>query len=95
MYYNKTIELHSKYYLAYRGLGNYYLKTKEYANAEKYYTLALEVDSTRFAPIYKNRGLVRYEQQKLAAAKQDFQKYIEQMPEARDRAGIEQAISEL
>lgn len=94
-YYNKTIAIHSKYYLAYRGLGNYYLKTKDYVNAEKYYTLALDVDSTRFAPIYKNRGLVRYEQQKLGAAKQDFQKYLEQMPEARDRAGIEQAISEL
>ncbi|MDH2906968.1 MAG: hypothetical protein PXX83_02595 [Candidatus Nitrosotalea sp.] len=94
-YYNKTIALHSKYYLAYRGLGNYYLKTKDYSNAEKYYTLALEVDSTRFAPIYKNRGLVRYEQQKLGAAKQDFQKYLEQMPEAHDRAGIEQAISQL
>ncbi|MGI0059273.1 MAG: tetratricopeptide repeat protein, partial [Nitrosotalea sp.] len=94
-YYNKTIAIHSKYYLAYRGLGNYYLKTKDYSNAEKYYTLALDIDSTRFAPIYKNRGLVRYEQQKLGAAKQDFQKYLEQMPEARDRAGIEQAISEL
>lgn len=94
-YYNKTIALHSKYYLAYRGLGNYYLKTKDYSNAEKYYTLALEVDPTRFAPIYKNRGLVRYEQQKLGAAKQDFQKYLEQMPEAHDRTGIEQAISQL
>ncbi|MDE1814173.1 MAG: tetratricopeptide repeat protein [Thaumarchaeota archaeon] len=94
-YYNKTIALHSKYYLAYRGLGNYYLKTKDYPNAEKYYTLALEVDPTRFAPIYKNRGLVRYEQQKLGAAKQDFQKYLEQMPEAHDRTGIEQAISQL
>ncbi len=94
-YYNKTIAIHSKYYLAYRGLGNYYLKTKNYADAEKYYTLALDVDSTRFAPIYKNRGLVRYEQKKLGAAKQDFQKYLEQMPEARDRARIEQAISEL
>ncbi|MHB8547438.1 MAG: C39 family peptidase [Nitrosotalea sp.] len=94
-YYNKTIALHSKYYLAYRGLGNYYLKIKDYPNAEKYYTLALEIDSTRFAPIYKNRGLVRYEQQKLGAAKQDFQKYLEQMPEAHDRAGIEQAMSQL
>jgi tetratricopeptide (TPR) repeat protein len=94
-YYNKTIGMHSKYYLAYRGLGNYYLKIKDYPNAEKYYTLALEIDSTRFAPIYKNRGLVRYEQQKLGAAKQDFQKYLEQMPDAHDRAGIEQAISQL
>lgn len=94
-YYNKTIKLNPKYYLAYRGLGNYYLKTKDYANAEKYYSMALEIDPARFAPIYKNRGLVRYEQKKLAAAKEDFQKYLEQMPQAHDRHNIEQAISEL
>jgi|SRR5579883_602290 len=94
-YYTKTIQLNPKYYLAYRGLGNYYLKAKDYANAEKYYSLALEIDSARFAPLYKNRGLVRYEQKKLEEAKQDFVKYLEQMPDARDRSGIEQAISEL
>jgi len=94
-FYKKTIELNSRYYLAYRGLGNYYLKTKDYPNAEKYYSLALDVDASRFAPIYKNRGIVRFEQKKTEAAKMDFQKYLEYMPEAYDRASIEQAIAEL
>ena len=94
-YYKSTMDLNSKYYLAYRGLGNYYLKTKDYQNAEKYYSLALDVDPSRFAPIYKNRGLVRFEQKKLDLAKEDFKKYLEQMPEAKDRVSIEQAIAQL
>ena len=94
-YYKKTIELNSKYYLAYRGLGNYYLKAKEFENAEKYYTMAIEVDSSRFAPIYKNRGLARFEQKKSNVAKEDFKMYIKQMPEAQDKISIEQAISQM
>jgi len=94
-YYKKTIELNSKYYLAYRGLGNYYLKAKDFQNAEKYYTMAIEVDSLRFAPIYKNRGLARFEQKKSTTAKEDFNKYVEQMPEAYDKISIEQAISQM
>ena len=94
-YYKRTIDLNPKYYLAYRGLGNYYLKTKDYQNSEKYYSMALDVDQTRFAPIYKNRGLVRFEQKKLELAKEDFQKYLEQMPEAKDRVSIQQAIEQL
>jgi tetratricopeptide (TPR) repeat protein len=94
-YYKKTIELNSKYYLAYRGMGNYYLKVKDYQNAEKYYTKAIEVDSTRFAPIYKNRGLARFEQKKSATAKEDFKMYVKQMPEAHDKVSIEQAISQM
>jgi tetratricopeptide (TPR) repeat protein len=94
-YYKKTIELNSKYYLAYRGLGNYYLKSKDFQNAEKYYTMAIEIDPLRFAPIYKNRGLARFEQKKLSIAKEDFKKYIEQIPEAHDKTSIEQAISQI
>ncbi|MFZ0183886.1 MAG: hypothetical protein WAL88_03515, partial [Nitrosotalea sp.] len=94
-YYKKTIELNSKYYLAYRGLGNYYLKAKDFENAEKYYTMAIEVDSSRFAPIYKNRGLARFEQKKSTSAKEDFKMYIKQMPEATDKISIEQAISQM
>lgn len=93
--YMKTIELNSRYYLAYRGLGNYYLKKKDYPNAEKYYTFAIDVDESRFAPIYKNRGIVRFEQKKLEMSKMDFQKYLEFMPDAFDRVSIEQAIAEL
>jgi tetratricopeptide (TPR) repeat protein len=94
-YYKKTIELNSKYYLAYRGMGNYYLKAKDFQNAEKYYTKAIEVDSFRFAPIYKNRGLARFEQKKSDIAKEDFKMYIKQMPEAHDKTSIEQAILQM
>ena len=94
-YYKMSTELNSRCYLAYRGLGNYYLKIKDYAKAEEYYTAAIEVNPQRFAPIYKNRGLVRLELKKAKQAKEDFTKYLEQMPEARDKANILQAIAEL
>src|SRR5579864_1024562 len=94
-YYQKSIELNSRCYLAYRGLGNFYLKSKDYSNAEKYYTKAIEINQYRFGPIYKNRGLVRLEQNKKIEAKNDFEKYLEQMPNASDRIGILQVLKEL
>lgn len=94
-YYKKSMELNPRCYLAYRGLGNYYLKTKDYSTAEKYYTAAIEINPQRFAPIYKNRGLTLLEQNKTNQAKEDFKKYLEQMPEAKDKDSIMQAIEEL
>jgi tetratricopeptide (TPR) repeat protein len=94
-YYKMSAELNPRCYLAYRGLGNYYLKIKDYTKAEEYYTAAIEVNPQRFAPIYKNRGLARLEQNKAKQAKEDFKKYLEQMPEASDKANIMQAIVEL
>ena len=94
-YYKKTIGINSKYYLAYRGMGNYFLKTKDFENAERYYTTAIEIDPFRFTPIYKNRGLARYEQKKSTLAKEDFKMYLKQMPEAHDKVSIEQAISQM
>ncbi len=94
-YYKKSIDLNQSCYLAYRGLGNYYLKTKDYANAENYYTFAIDLNPYRFAPIYKNRGIVRLEQGKTTEAKDDLEKYLEQMPDAKDKAAISQTIAEL
>ncbi len=94
-YYKKSIELNQRCYLAYRGLGNYYLKAKDYANAERYYTVAIELNPYRFVPIYKNRGIARLEQNKTSEAKEDLKKYLEQMPDAKDRTEISQAISEI
>jgi tetratricopeptide (TPR) repeat protein len=93
-YYKMSIELNPRCYLAYRGLGNYYLKRKDYATAEKYYTGAIKINPKRFAPIYKNRGLARLEQNN-KEAKEDFKKYLEEMPEAKDKVSIMQAIAEL
>ena len=93
-YYQKSIEFNKSCYLAYRGLGNYYLNMKDYANAEKYYTKAIEINPNRFGPIYKNRGLVRLEQNKKDEAKEDFKTYLNQMPNAADKNNILEAIKE-
>ncbi|MDE1725772.1 MAG: hypothetical protein KGH89_00730 [Thaumarchaeota archaeon] len=94
-YYKKSIKLNDTCYLAYRGLGNYYLKTRDYVNAEANYTNAIKINPYRFVPIYKNRGIVRLEQNKTAEAKEDLKKYLEQMPDAQDYVSITQAIAEL
>ncbi len=94
-YYHKSIENNKSCYLAYRGLGNYYLKAKYYPNAEKYYTKAIEINPNRFGPIYKNRGLARLEQSKKDEAKEDLKTYLTQMPNAVDRNSILEAIKEL
>ncbi|MDE1862637.1 MAG: tetratricopeptide repeat protein [Thaumarchaeota archaeon] len=94
-YYRRSIELNRRCYLAYRGLGNYCLKSGDYAGAEKYYSEAIGINPHRFAPIYKNRGVARLEQKKTDGAREDLERYLEEMPDARDRAAISQALSEL
>lgn len=94
-YYQKSIECNKSCYLAYRGLGNYYLKIKDYRNAEKFYTKAIEINPNRFGPIYKNRGLVRLEQDKKNEAKEDLVTYLNQMPNAADKSNILEAIKDL
>ena len=94
-FYQKSIDANKQCYLAYRGLGNYYLKTKDYDKADSYYTSAIQINPSRFGPIYKNRGLVRMSQNKNKQAKQDFEDYLKHTPNAKDRDNILQAIKEL
>ena len=94
-FYEKSIQTNKKSYLAYRGLGNYYLKTKQYDMAEKNYTTAIEINSSRFGPIYKNRGLARMSLHKNKQAKQDFEDYLKYSPNAKDKDSIIQAITEM
>ena len=94
-YYEKSIAINDRCYLAYRGLGNYYLKNKQYDKAGQYYTKAIEINTTRFGPIYKNRGLARLEQKKTIEAKQDFENYLKYTPNAKDKQSILQALREL
>jgi hypothetical protein len=94
-YYQKSIDSNKKCYLAYRGLGNYYLKTKQYDKAESNYSSAIEINESRFGPIYKNRGIVYMSQNKNKQAKQDFENYLKYSPNAKDKADILQAIKEL
>ena len=94
-YYNQSIKLNERCYLAYRGLGNYYLKTKKFQEAENYYDKAIETNKERFGPIYKNRGIVRLEQNKKEQAKKDFEDYLKYTPNAKDKESIEQALKEI
>lgn len=94
-YYERAIEINPRYYLGYRGLGNYYIKRKDYPSAEFYYTKAINVNPNRFGPIYKNRALARIELRDNFGAKEDLLHYLTQTPDATDRKTIEDAIQQL
>lgn len=93
--YESAIKLNSKYYLAYRGLGNYYLKRKNYSLSEAYYSKAIDVNPMRFGPIYKNRAIARMQLGSNKDAKEDLAKYLDQMPSAEDTENIKEAIAQL
>ena len=93
--YEKAIKLNARYYLAYRGLGNYYLKKKNYLLAEEYYSKAITINPSRFGPIYKNRAIVRMQLENNKGAKEDLVKYLEQMPSADDQRSILEALNQL
>ena len=94
-YYEKSLEKNKNCYLAYRGLGNFYLKNQEFDKSEKNYTRAIEINDSRFGPTYQNRGSVRQQQNKIDDAKQDYQDYIKFTPNAKDRGMIERALNEM
>jgi tetratricopeptide (TPR) repeat protein len=93
--YERALKLNPKFYLAYRGLGNYYLKKKYYSIAEDCYSKAIGINPARFGPIYKNRALARMQLSNNHGAKEDLTKYLEQTPAAEDRKSIEEAIVQL
>lgn len=94
-YYENSIKQNEYCYLAYRGLGNYYLKQKQYDKSASYYTEAIKINPTRFGPIYKNRGIANLQQGNKKQARQDFDDYLKFSPNAKDKQDIKQAISEL
>jgi tetratricopeptide (TPR) repeat protein len=93
--YEQAVRLNPKYYLAHRGLGNYYLKKKDYFMAEKCYSKAIEINPIRFGPIYKNRAVARLELGNKEGAAGDFAQYLNQCPNAADRANVEEMINQL
>jgi len=93
--YEAAIKLNPTYYLAHRGLGNYYLKNKDYSTAEKSYSKAIEINPYRFGPIYKNRAVARLELGNKQRAAEDFAQYLNQCPNAADRANVEEMINQL
>lgn len=92
--YENAIKFNPKYYLAYRGLGNYHLKKNDYSLAEVYYNKAIEINPFRFGPIYKNRAIARMQLGNNQGAKEDLVKYLEQTPAADDRKSIREALDQ-
>jgi tetratricopeptide (TPR) repeat protein len=94
-YFEGSIKLNPKFYLSYRGIGNYYLRKEEYLLAEKSYSSAISINPSRFGPIYKNRGIVRLKLDDKEGAISDLDMYLDQCPQANDKNNIELAIKEL
>lgn len=92
--YEKAIKLNGRYYLAYRGLGNYYLKKNNNSLAEEYYSKAININPSRFGPIYKNRAIARMQLGNNKGAKEDLVKYLELTPAAEDRKSIQEALNQ-
>lgn len=92
--YERAIHLNKRYYLAYRALGNYYLKKEQYDAADTWYTRAIDINPVRFGPIYKNRAFARSRSGK-GSVKEDLEKYLRYTPDAPDRNSIQQAMREL
>ena len=93
--YQTAIRLNPRYYLAYRGLGNFYLKKQDHSMAETYYTKAITINPSRLGTIYKNRAIARLQLGNKSGSKEDLTRYLELSPNVDDRKDIEQAISEL
>ena len=93
--YQRCLGINDRAYLACNGLGNYYLKTKQFGKAESYYTRAIGIDPKRSAKIYKNRAYLMQQQGDNSRAREDLKRYLKYFPRAPDRGVIEQTIREL
>jgi hypothetical protein len=93
--YQKSIERNPIYYLAFRGLGNYYLKKNDYSRAEEYFSKAIDINPNRFGPIFKNRALARLKLGDKKGCKDDLDRYLEQVPTANDKTSIQEALAQL
>ncbi|MFB5599122.1 MAG: hypothetical protein ACE5SW_02710 [Nitrososphaeraceae archaeon] len=93
--FEKAISINSYYFLAFRGLGNFFLKNEDYKKAEEYYSNAIVIDADRYGPIYKNRAFVRLKLNKNSEAKEDLLMYLKKTLGAQDKKTIEDTINSL
>lgn len=93
--FEKAISINSYYFLAFRGLGNFFLKNEDYKKAEEYYSNAIAIDADRYGPIYKNRAFVRLKLNKNSEAKEDLLMYLKKTLGAQDKKTIEDTINSL
>jgi tetratricopeptide (TPR) repeat protein len=91
--YKRVLDINPKFYLAYRGLGNFYLKNKNYPLAREYYSKAIEINPIRFGPIYKNLGVVLLNLGIESDARDSLREYLKHVPDAADRENILQFLN--
>ena len=91
--YKRVLDINPKFYLAYRGLGNFYLKNKNYPLAREYYSKAIEINPIRFGPIYKNLGVALLNLGIDADARNSFREYLKHVPDASDKENILQFLN--
>ncbi|MGE3858514.1 MAG: tetratricopeptide repeat protein [Nitrososphaeraceae archaeon] len=93
--FSESIKLNGSYFLAYKGLGNFYLKIKDYHKADNYYSKALDINPNRYGALFKNRALSRLELNDKHKAKQDLLSYLEKTPNAKDKKQITEFLETL
>ena len=86
--YEKIIKINPKFYLAHRGLGNYYLKRKNYLQSKQHYLDAIDISPSRYGPIYKNLGITYLNLGNETSAKESFREYLRRVPNAPDSKNI-------
>jgi tetratricopeptide (TPR) repeat protein len=93
--FSESIKLNENYFLAYKGIGNFYLKIKDYHKADKYYSQALDINPNRYGTLFKNRALSRLQLNDKLKAKQDLLLYLEKTPNAKDKKQITEFLETL
>ena len=91
--YERVVKINPKFYLAYRGLGNYYLKNKNYLLSKENYAKAIEINPQRYGSIYKNLGIVLLELGDNSGARESFKTYLRFIPNAKDKDNILQFLN--
>lgn len=91
--YEKILGLNPDFYLAYRGLGNYYIKNRNYELAQKNYLKAIEINPIRYGSIYKNLAISLSNLGDERSSKDYFRKYLELVPNAADKKQIMEYIN--
>jgi tetratricopeptide (TPR) repeat protein len=91
--YEKVTKINPKFYLAYKGLGNFYLKNKNYQLSKENYDKAIEINPKRFGPIYKNLGVALLNLGQEPSARIAFETYLKNVPNAGDKGNVLQFLN--
>jgi len=93
--FSESIKINRMYFLAYKGLGNFYFKIKDYHQAYKYYSQAIDINPNRHPALFKNRALSSLQLNDKLKAKQDLLLYLEKSPYAKDKIQITEFLETL